>query len=168
MAPILFRPSRWKAALLGLLAIAMTALSLWLAFFTAEALFYRLCGAAGVLLFGAAIPAALRRVFDRTPVIEVSEWGVRDRRQGVAAPWAQIRAARVWIQAIDAARVPWIVLEVEDADAVYERRDAATRALRALNRRLGYPEVVLKTQGLPRAHRGVMEAIAAFRPALVC
>lgn len=167
MAPVRFRPSRWKAALLFLFMAALVTGALWVSRLPDLRIYERACGWVAAAIFGWGALIALRRLVMAGPAIEISDWGVKDFRQNIAAPWDKVKSVKVWWDELDAARVPWIALDIDDAESVFVNQDHIARNARMVNRVLLHPEVALKTQDLPGAHRRVMAAIEKARPDLI-
>ena len=114
MAPVRFRPSRWKAALLFLFMAALVTGALWVSRLPDLRIYERACGWVAAAIFGWGALIALRRLVMAGPAIEISDWGVKDFRQNIAAPWDKVKSVKVWWDELDAARVPWIALDLDD------------------------------------------------------
>jgi hypothetical protein len=167
MTTFLFRPSRWKAGLLLLLMAGLSVSALWVAQLPDLRLYERVCGYAAAAIFGWGLAIAARRVMMTGPAIEVSDWGIRDFRQHIEAPWAKIKRVSVWWEELDAARTPWIALDIDDPESVFTNQDHLARSARMMNRVRMRPEVALNTMGLPGAYRRVLAAIETARPDLI-
>lgn len=105
-----------------------------------------------VLAFGAFGLTLALRVIDPRPALVMDDWGVKDRRSGVRAPWGAIRRVWVWRQNYgpkdDPGGLDWIALDVEDPDAVRPGILNQNKTLKAIARAMGAPPVLLLTHDL--------------------
>jgi len=101
-----------------------------------------------VLVFGIAAIALVRRFLDRRPVLTVDDWGIRDRRTGVAAPWQEIERVHLWRQQLRTTHVDWIALDVADPAKVRPGALNQNRALQAVAGAMGAPPVLLNAGDL--------------------
>lgn len=109
-----------------------------------------------VAVFGVATVALVRRVLDRRPVLTVDDWGIRDRRTGVAAPWQEIERVHLWRQELRTTHVDWIALDVSDPAKVRPGALNQSRALQAVARAMGAPPVLLNTSDLTMPQEAVL------------
>lgn len=101
-----------------------------------------------VAIFGVAAIALARRVLDKRPALTVDDWGIRDRRTGVAAPWPDIQRIHLWRQELRSTHVDWIALDVSDPAKVRPGALNQSRALQAVAQAMGAPPVLLNTADL--------------------
>lgn len=92
--------------------------------------------------------ALIRRVLDGRPVITVDDWGIRDRRAAVDAPWAEIERVWMWRQKLRTTHVDWIALDVRDPEKVRPSPAGTNRALKRVAEMMGAPAVILNAGDL--------------------
>jgi hypothetical protein len=164
-APLAFYPDRVKAGALTALMAAMCVGCIAAGLLGDARLGERIAAAAATALFGWGLAVALGRLVDPRPVLVIDDWGVRDRRMKITAPWAQIRDVRIWVQEADAAHAAWVVLEVDDVDEVRALSPSWARLRRATLERWGRPPVALNVQGLRTTAAEIAALIADERGA---
>jgi hypothetical protein len=166
MASVSFYTDRVKAAALAAILAVCGAGCGAVLFFANARPSERITALSVTLLFGWGLCLALARFFDRRAALTIDDWGIRDRRMKIGAPWSSILAVRLWVQELDAAKSPWIALEVRDVEAVRTLPRFWAGWRRRTLERWGRPPVALNVQGLTGTAQDVLAAIARFRPDL--
>jgi len=146
--PLVLHARRGVNALSALGCVVAVAASLWMYRAQAAGPAWNAVLLGFVVVFGIAAIALVRRVLDRRPVLTIDDWGIRDRRTGVAAPWAEIQGVRLWRQELRTTHVDWIALDVVDPAKVRPGALNQSRALRAIADAMGAPTVLLNTADL--------------------
>lgn len=152
--------------MLSLISATLLAASAYVLFERDASTSDRLAGAGAAMLFGWGLLSSLARVLDRRPVITIDEWGIRDRRMKIAAPWNAIRGVAIWNQEFDAAHATWIALNVRDTEKVRTLNPLWARLRHLTLERGGRPPVALNLLGLASPTEEVLAAIARYRPDL--
>lgn len=150
--PLVLHPDRRTNITSALGCTLAVGASLWMLLHADAGAFWNLVLACFVAAFGIAAIALVRRVLDRRPAIVVDDWGIRDRRTGVEAPWVDVREIRAWRQELRTTHVDWIALDVADPAKVRPGALHQSRALRAIASAMGAPPVLLDTADLPMPH----------------
>lgn len=165
MTPFVASVSRAKIALLLAVAVAMIAVSGFVAQTTAspdDATTVRIIGGIGVLFFGACAIVIARQFFHSGPVMEIGPHGIVWRRwSDQTIPWAAIeRAERTSIQ-----RQRFLSLWLSDPGAY--RSSKMLGKLGSASTAMGFGDISLSAQGLDRSFEEMVAAVAAFAPGLI-
>ena len=159
------RGSRLKLVLLGALGIAMTAVSVWVAWvgLASPGSFAQLAVWVGGPFFGLCTAIAFRRLATAgSVVLTLSPDGIRDTR--VAAeiiPWTAVRGMGTW--AMQGQKI--LVLDV---DPEVEKRLSLTRMARwsrGANAKLGADGLCIAATGLEIGYDKLLEAATAYAEA---
>lgn len=155
-AAFVARTSKGRTGIMLALSLAMVALGL--AQFLSGELAFRLIGGFIALVFGAAAMMLVRRMRDPRPVIEVDASGIAWRLYSdERIPWGAIERAAVR----RSQRQHFLCLWLRDPEA-HPPRHRIVR-LGGLNRRLGFGDIAIGTDGTDREVEDVASAVARYR-----
>ena len=145
-----------------LLAIVMTAVSLWCAMLPQVRA--QVFGWLGVAFFGVGVIVIARQLFRRGPVVVVDAMSITDHRSPDGPLfWDQIRS--VWIGSVHSAK--FMCVELTDPELFVSRWSAARRAAAKANATMGFPPVTISFAGLSPGLEEVASYVRSVHPTKV-
>ncbi len=143
-----------------LLAIALTAVSLWCAML--PQIRAQVFGWLGVLFFGFGVFVIARQLFRRGAVVVVDELSITDHRLPDGPLfWDQISS--VWIGSVHSSK--FLCVELKDPDLFVSRWTARRRAVAKANEALGFPAITISFSGLSPGLEEVAGYVRSTQPA---
>lgn len=163
--------SKTKLILLALAALAFVAIGVWMFTLDTETiedgrrlsnptLFYSLAIAA-VLFFGAAGTWAIRKLFDKTPGLILSDEGFIDNSSGIAAgliPWSEVASvAESQIQ-----RQKFVSIHVHDPEKYIEKANTFKKAAHRANMKMVGTPINISAVSLKIKHKELLDLFQQY------